>query len=413
MLSYWRLALVLVLGGRGLAQTADDPVEFYKTRIQPLLASKCYACHTESALGGLRLDSRQSLAKGGASGPAVVPGRPADSLLIQVVSHTHDKIKMPPAGRLSDSEIADLKRWVESGAHFNSTATPSSFESDVARRRNFWSFQRPRKAPLPKVKGEAWARTPIDRFILAGLEAKGLTPAPPADRSTLLRRVTLDLTGLPPTPEQYRAFLDDSSPKAFASVVDRLLASERYGERWARHWLDVARYADTDGISVAPQPFANAWRYRDWVVEAFNNDMPFDLFAKAQIAGDLIEKPGDRRLTPGLGYLALGPWFFTIVEPPKARDDELQDRIDVISRGFLGLTVACARCHDHKYDPIPTRDYYALGGVLTSTEYREEPLAPAETVAAYDKADKHIHELGQQVKDLLDSERKALSRTHG
>ncbi|HUQ92362.1 MAG TPA: PSD1 and planctomycete cytochrome C domain-containing protein [Bryobacteraceae bacterium] len=406
MVTRGHLALVLLLGGSGQAQTGSDPVELYKTRIQPLLASKCYACHTQSALGGLRLDSRPSVVKGGNSGPAVIPGRPADSLLIQAVTHTHEKIKMPPAGRLSDSEIADLKRWVESGAHFNSTEAPPSPESDLARRRNFWSFQAPRKSPLPAVKNKSWARTPIDRFILAALEEKGLAPAPPADRATLLRRVTLDLTGLPPTPEEYRAFREDSSPEAFAGVVDRLLASERYGERWGRHWLDVARYADADGISVAPQPFANAWRYRDWVVEAFNKDMPFDLLIRAQIAGDLIETPGERRLTPGVGYLALGPWFHTVVEPVKARADELQDRIDVVSRGFLGLTVACARCHDHKYDPIPTRDYYALGGVLSSTEYKEEPLAPAETVAAYDKAGNHVKVVEQQVKDFLDSERK-------
>ena len=406
MLSCRGLTLALLLARSVHAQTAADPVEFYKARIQPLLASKCYACHTQSALGGLRLDSRQSVAKGGNSGPAVSPGRPADSLLIQVVTHAHDRIKMPPAGRLSDTEIADLKRWVESGAHFDGADTPVALTSDVERRRNFWSFQPPRKAAPPTVGNESWPRTPIDRFILAALEAKGLTPAAPADRATLLRRVTLDLAGLPPTPDEYRSFQDDSSPEAFARVVDRLLASQRYGERWGRHWLDVARYADADGISVAPIPFANAWRYRDWVVEAFNSDMPFDLFVKAQIAGDLIEKPGERRMTPGVGYLALGPWFHTVVEPVKARADELQDRIDVVSRGFLGLTVACARCHDHKYDPIPTRDYYAIGGVLTSTEYKEEPLAPAGTVDAYDKADKHVKAIDQQIKDYLDGERK-------
>lgn len=397
MLSCRGLTLALLLARSVHAQTAADPVEFYKARIQPLLASKCYACHTQSALGGLRLDSRQSVAKGGNSGPAVSPGRPADSLLIQVVTHTHDRIKMPPAGRLSDTEIADLKRWVESGAHFDGADTPVALTSDVERRRNFWSFQPPRKAAPPTVGNESWARTPIDRFILAALEAKGLTPAAPADRATLLRRVTLDLAGLPPTPDEYRSFQDDSSPEAFARVVDRLLASQRYGERWGRHWLDVARYADADGISVAPIPFANAWRYRDWVVEAFNSDMPFDLFVKAQIAGDLIEKPGERRMTPGVGYLALGPWFHTVVEPVKARADELQDRIDVVSRGFLGLTVACARCHDHKYDPIPATDYYALAGVFNNTIYDEVPLVPKSTLAEF-----------QQVEDLIDLKQKML-----
>ena len=257
----------------------------------------------------------------------------------------------------------------------------------------------------PEVQNTEWVRTPIDAFILAKLDAKGLKPAPPADRRVLLRRVTLDLTGLPPTPAEYKAFREDSSPDAFAKVVDRLLASERYGERWGRHWLDVARYADADGLSLAPEPFANAWRYRDWVIAAFNNDMAYDQFLKAQIAGDLLDKPGERKMTPGLGYLALGPWYFRIVEPPKARADELQDRIDVVARGMLGLTVACARCHDHKYDPIPTKDYYGIGGVLASTEYKEEPLADPETVKKYHDAEKRIADFEQQIKTLLNAER--------
>ncbi|MSV27418.1 MAG: DUF1549 domain-containing protein [Bryobacterales bacterium] len=403
-----RVALALAVASLLLAQAPAGPVDFYKTRVQPLLASKCYACHTQQALGGLRLDTRQSVAKGGNSGPAIISGRAADSLLIQAVTHTHPRIKMPPNGRLSDPEIQDLRLWIESGAHFDAAETPSAAEAGIAKRRSFWSFQRPQKFAPPSVKNESWARTPIDRFVLAGLEGKGLAPAPPAGRATLLRRVTLDLTGLPPTPEQYRAFVMDSSPDAFAKIVDRLLASEQYGERWARHWLDVARYADADGISLAPEPFVNAWRYRDWVIQAFNSDMPFDLFAKAQIAGDMLDKPGEKRLTPGLGYLALGPWYYTIVEPPKARADELQDRIDVITRGLLGLTVACARCHDHKYDPIPTLDYYALGGVLTSTEAKEDPLAPRAVVESYRAAEKRISGLEQQIKELLDTERKRL-----
>ena len=402
------VALALAAPAFLFAQPTAGPVDFYTNRVRPLLASKCYACHTQQAQGGLRLDTRQSVARGGISGPAIVSGRPAESLLIQAVAHTHPRIKMPPNGRLSDREIQDLRLWIEAGAHFDTAEAPPAADAGIARLRNFWSFQRPRKFVPPPVKNESWVRTPIDRFVLAGLEGKGLAPAPPAGRATLLRRVTLDLTGLPPTPEQYRAFVTDSSPDAFAKVVDRLLASGQYGERWARHWLDVARYADSDGISLAPEPFVNAWRYRDWVIQAFNSDMPFDLFAKAQIAGDMLDKPGERRLTPGLGYLALGPWYYTIVEPPKARADELQDRIDVITRGFLGLTVACARCHDHKYDPIPTLDYYALGGVLTSTEAKEEPLAPQATVDSYRAAEKRISSLEQQIKELLDRERKRL-----
>ena len=399
--------LMLLLGVSASGQTAGDPVDFYTTKVKPLLTTKCYACHTQTAMGGLRLDSREGVQKGGASGPAIVPGPASNTLLMQVVTHTHSKIKMPPGGRLSDAEIATLRQWIESGAHFEpqpSAGAPAA-KSDVASRRNFWSFQKPVKHAPPAVRDASWVHTPIDAFILSTLEAKGLKPAPPADRRTLLRRVTLDLTGLPPTPSEYKEFREDKSPDAFAKVVDRLLASERYGERWGRHWLDVARYADADGLSLAPEPFTNAWRYRDWVIAAFNNDMPYDQFLRAQIAGDLLDKPGERKLTPGLGYLALGPWYFRIVEPPKARADELQDRIDVVARGMLGLTVACARCHDHKYDPIPTKDYYGIGGVLASTEYKEEPLTDPETVKKYDDAEKRIADFEKQIKTLLDAER--------
>jgi len=399
--------LMLLLGVSASGQTAGDPVDFYTTKVKPLLTTKCYACHTQTAMGGLRLDSREGVQKGGASGPAIVPGPASNTLLMQVVTHTHSKIKMPPGGRLSDAEITTLRQWIESGAHFEpqpSAGAPAA-KSDVASRRNFWSFQKPVKHAPPAVRDSSWAHTPIDAFILSALEAKGLKPAPPADRRTLLRRVTLDLTGLPPTPSEYREFREDKSPDAFAKVVDRLLASERYGERWGRHWLDVARYADADGLSLAPEPFTNAWRYRDWVIAAFNHDMPYDQFLRAQIAGDLLDKPGERKLTPGLGYLALGPWYFRIVEPPKARADELQDRIDVVARGMLGLTVACARCHDHKYDPIPTKDYYGIGGVLASTEYKEEPLTDPETVKKYDDAEKRIADFEKQIKTLLDAER--------
>ncbi len=399
----WIAALCCVAAA---AQQPGDPVEFYRSRVEPLVAAKCLACHGPAAQGGLRLDSRGAVLKGGVSGPAVIPGSPAESLLLRVLNHTHERIKMPPGGKLSGAEIAVLESWVNSGVHFGTRAEPPVPAAGLGGRRKFWSFQSPVKAALPSVKNAAWAGTPIDRFLLAALEAKGLEPAAPASAAVWLRRVAIDLTGLPPSPDEYRAFAEDHSPEARAAMVDRLLASERYGERWGRHWLDVARYADADGISVAPIPFPNAWRYRDWVVNAFNRDMPYDAFVKAQIAGDLMEKPGERELTPGVGYLALGPWFHTVVEPVKARADELQDRIDVVSRGMLGLTVACARCHDHKYDPIPNSDYYAIGGVLASTESREEPLAPPETVAAYDAADKRVKNAGQRIKEFFDSQRK-------
>src|SRR5581483_2768390 len=330
-----------------------DPVDFFKTQVLPVLQNNCYACHTTAKMGGLQLDAREHVLKGGNSGPAVVPGNAEQSLLIQAVSHTHARLKMPPQGQLSPEQIAALREWVANGAHWVDTGSAPAPAKSAAyvitpEQRKFWAFQPVKKPAIPEVKDPAWARTPIDRFILAPLEARGLKPVGPADKRTLIRRATFDLIGLPPTPEEVDAFLKDSSPDAFAKVVDRLLASPHYGERWARYWLDVARYADEDMLFPAGDPFPNAFRYRDWVVEAFNNDMPYDLFVKAQIAGDLLEKPGGRSLRPGLGLFALGPWYYKIIEPPKARADERHDRIDVLTRGFLGLTVACARCHNHK-----------------------------------------------------------------
>ena len=391
-----------------------DPVEFYKSTIRPLLAEYCYACHTSTKMAGLRLDRRGALLEGGQSGPAIVPGRADESLLIRAVSHTHERLKMPPDGRLSDEQINLLRTWVRDGGHFDTdlSASPAAtVPSDpvwTTEQREFWAFQPVRIATVPSVRNRAWPRSAIDYFVLAKLESKGLQPAVPAEKRSLLRRVTYDLIGLPPSPEEYDAFLRREPPEAFGKVVERLLASPLYGERWGRHWLDVARYADEDALGLGPDPFPNSFRYRDWVVAAFNQDMRYDLFVKAQIAGDLLEDESETKLKPGLGLLGLGPWYYKIVEPPKARADELHDRIDVLSRGFLGLTVACARCHDHKYDPISTRDYYALGGVLTSTEYKEHPLAEPDLVAAHDEQKQRIDDLEKAIQQLLEEEAKAL-----
>lgn len=399
--------------GVAIASPAD-PVEFYKSTIRPLFAEHCFACHTTTKMGGLRLDQREALLNGGQSGPAIVPGRADDSLLIRAVSHTHERLRMPPDGRLSNEQIDSLRTWVADGAHFDTDASaklPVPAPSDphwTAQQREFWAFQPLRPTPVPAVRNQAWPRSAIDSFVLAKLESKGLEPAIPAEKRSFLRRVTYDLIGLPPSPEEYEDFLSEESSEALSQVVDRLLASPLYGERWGRHWLDVARYADEDAMGLGPDPFPNSFRYRDWVVEAFNQDMPYDLFVKAQIAGDLLEDEFETKLKPGLGLLGLGPWYYKIVEPPKARADELHDRIDVLSRGFLGLTVACARCHDHKYDPISTRDYYALGGVLTSTEYKEHPLAEPGLVAAHDEQKQKIADLETAVKKLLEDEAKAL-----
>jgi hypothetical protein len=389
-----------------------DPIEFFQQRVRPILANHCYACHTEMKMGGLQLDSREHVLKGGKSGPAVLLGNPDESLLIRAVSHAHERLKMPPQETLSDAQIADLRTWVANGLHWAETAAPVNVPPKkyiiTAEQRKFWAFQPVRKPEIPAVKDAGWSKTAIDRFILARLELRGLKPVEPADKLTLIRRATFDLIGIPPAPQEVDAFLQDSSPDAFARVVDRLLASPQYGERWGRHWLDVARYADEDTLFPNGEPFPNGYRYRDWVIQAFNDDMPYDLFVKAQIAGDLLEKDPGRPLRPGLGLFALGPWYYKIIEPPKARADERHDRVDVLTRGFLGLTVACARCHDHKYDPIPTQDYYSLAGVFADTESKEFPLADERVVKAWDDQRKKVTGKEEQIKKALEVERKRI-----
>ncbi|MDE3198240.1 MAG: DUF1549 domain-containing protein [Acidobacteriota bacterium] len=395
------------------AQTIDaKSPEFFETRIRPILANSCFGCHTASALGGLRLDSREAMLKGGKRGVAVVPGDPDNSLLIKAVKQTSPDLKMPAgSGKLKDSEIADLAAWVKAGAIWPAGAKTVSGADKSGKyviapeRREFWSFKPLSNPPLPPVKDAKWAKDPIDRFVLARLEKEGLHPVPPASKHDLLRRATLDLTGLDPTPEEYAAFEKDASPDAFAKVVDRLLASPHYGERWGRIWLDVARYGEDDYRSLNPnpkgyRPYPNAWVYRDWVVQAVNDDMPYDQFVKAQLAGDLMDPKIRYKMLPATGFLGLGPWYYDNGSNEVTRADERHDRVDAVTRGFLGLTVACARCHDHKYDPIPQTDYYALAGVFFNTIYEEYPLAPKKVVQEY-----------THMQDDLDIKQKILQET--
>jgi mono/diheme cytochrome c family protein len=387
------------------AQQASEKVEFFEARIRPVLAKNCYACHTENKLAGLRVDSRVALLEGGKSGPAIVPGRPEESLLIKAVAQADPKLKMPMGGnKLKDSEVADLKYWIKTMAAFwpveDAVAVPSAPATANAKftirpeQRNFWSFQPIKKPALPAIQNSAWAKTPIDRLILAKLEEQNLKPVAQADKRSLMRRAYFDLTGLPPTPEQVDAFVDDNSPDAFTKVVDRLLASPQYGERWARHWLDVARYADGEGrgaggrvflgYGMARDGYANTWRYRDWVVDALNRDMPYDQFVKAQIAADLMPERDREKMLPAVGFFGIGPWLtLGDVVFAEARANERDDKIDALTKGFLGLTVSCARCHNHKYDPISQKDYYALGGVFASSGFWEYNLAPEKDVDAY------------------------------
>jgi len=383
------MRLVLSIALVATAACAQSP-DFFELKIRPVLATNCYPCHAESALGGLRLDSRAAMLKGGKRGASIIAGDPEKSPLILAVRQTDENLKMPQGGKLKDSEIADLVSWVKAGAVWpaaaaplTTNAKPGSKYTIAPERRAFWSLQPLKDTPPPAVKDAKWARSPVDQFILARLEKEGMKPVHPASKHDLLRRATLDLTGLPPTPEEIAAFDKDTSPNAFAKVVDRLLASPHYGERWGRAWLDVARYGEDDYRSLNPFPrgyfpYANAYLYRDWVIQAFNDDLPYDKFVKAQLAGDLLDEKV--KVLPATGFLGLGPWYFDNGSVEVTRADERHDRVDVVSRGFLGLTVACARCHDHKYDPIPQTDYYALAGVFKNTAYHEYPLAPKAVV---------------------------------
>ena len=359
------LCLVLILP---LAAPAAEPAEFFETEVRPLLSVKCFACHTQTKMGGLEMVSRAALLKGGNSGPAVEPRAPERSLLIRAVRYRADRLKMPPTERLSPEQVKILTKWVEDGAVWPESPVKNRSGANgkfliTNEHRKFWAFR-----PVGKDEPPPGDGTAIDRFVDAKLTEAGLEPTPPTDRRTLLRRVYYDLIGLPPTPEEVAAFQADDSPQAFAYVVNRLLADWRYGERWGRHWLDVARYSDDRLNSTHDEPYPNAFRYRDWVIRAFNDDMPYDLFIKAQLAGDQLseDERGGRtgeELIGGLGMFALSPKF-------------QDDRIDLTGRGLLGLTIGCAQCHDHKFDPIPTEDYYALLGIFNSTQVGEHPLAP-------------------------------------
>jgi hypothetical protein len=362
------------------AETPPTPeqIAFFEKSIRPVLVKECYRCHATTAekiKGGLTLDTRDGIRKGGESGPAVVPGDVKKSLLLTAIKHVKDELRMPPNKKLADEAIADFEKWVAMGAPDprDGLAKIAKYEIDIEQGRKYWAFQPPRKAAPPAVKDAAWPRGDIDRFLVAGLEAKGLKPVADADPRTLLRRVTFDLIGLPPAPEEVEAFVKAyaADPQAaLESVVDRLLASPQFGERWGRHWLDVARYAESSGRSVN-FAYPYAWRYRDYVIDAFNKDKPYDQFIKEQLAGDLLSAKDDREKAEFLiatGFLAIGPKAHDERNRQQFMLDLADEQIDATFQAFQGLTVACARCHDHKFDPIPQTDYYALAGIFRSTE---------------------------------------------
>jgi hypothetical protein len=396
------------------AVCADEPVaddtqhvEFFETKIRPLLVNQCYECHSgvsKSLKAGLRLDSKSAMLKGGDSGPAIVPGKPTDSLLIQSVRYESNE--MPPNGKLGDAQIAALTKWVKLGAPWpqdapvTTTSGDKGYDWDEAAKH--WAFQ-PVQKVMPPVADDNPNQHPIDLFITARLQDKGLTQTAPAPAAVFVRRAFFDLIGLPPTPDELEHWVErlhgetHLNDATVAQLIDTLLQRPQYGERWGRHWLDVARYSDIGGWTQDNKPHPSSWQYRDWVVEAINADMPYDEFVRCQIVGDKI----DKQSAAGTGFFALGPTYASDGGDPEsvaqAKGETLDDRVDTFSRAFLGLTVACARCHDHKFDPIPQQDYYSIAGIFNNTREGETPLADDNIVAAYHQARKPIYDRHDQI----------------
>ena len=411
----WLTSLLVLSLSPGVR--ADDASEFFEKRVRPLLAERCWDCHaSDEPDGELRLDSLSEMLAGGSRGPAIVPGKPEQSLLISAINHA-DTLTMPPKTKLKPAEIAVFTAWVKAGAVWPNSPTgliktkplKDSVEPKISpEQQSFWAFQPLSKSPLPSVQNLDWCRSPIDRFVLAELEAAGMQPAPLASPRSLIRRLTFDLTGLPPTAEEVDEFERDcgsateraTSSQAYVRLIDRLLASPHYGERWGRHWLDLARYGDSNGLdeNIA---HANAWRYRDYVIAAFNDDLPYDDFVREQLAGDLLPLIGDpsspenarltaRRLT-ATGFLVLGGKMLAEDDPVKMQMDIVDEQVDTLGRAFLGMTLGCARCHDHKFDPLSMADYYGLAGIFKSTKtmetlgvvarWQERPLASPDDLA--------------------------------
>ncbi|MDA0282793.1 MAG: DUF1549 domain-containing protein, partial [Planctomycetota bacterium] len=401
---------------------AIDPVklEFFEARIRPVLVKHCYECHSTTSKevkGSLLLDSAPGLLKGGDSGPAIIAGKPNESPLIEALRY--EGVEMPPAGRLPANVVKDFERWVEMGSPDPRTDNPApgvvkpQRTIDLEAGRQFWAFRPIVDHGPPKVSDKSWPISDIDAFVLQQLEAAGLKPAADAERRTLIRRVYFDLIGLPPSPEDVAEFLDDTSDDALKTVVDQLLKSPQFGVHWGRHWLDVARYADSNGADFNAT-FHNAWKYRDYVIDSFNRDKPFDQFVREQIAGDLLPHENDEQLTEGIvatGFLMLGTKMLSERDKEKLTMDVVDEQLNTIGQALMAVTLGCARCHDHKFDPIPTKDYYSLAGILKSTrtlrgesqQYvstwpRRELPAEADHVAAVKKFDVTKKELQASIK---------------
>jgi Protein of unknown function (DUF1553)/Protein of unknown function (DUF1549)/Planctomycete cytochrome C len=429
----WAIEPAYVALGADPAPSAQNPAtlsreeeQFFETQVRPLLIKHCYQCHSSDAKkikGGLRLDSRDGWMKGGDSGPAIVPGAPDKSLLVEAIHY--QSLEMPPERKLSDAEIVVLEKWVRMGAPDPRTdpATTTPVRPDVGAGRSHWSFRPIAERAPPQVKHNAWPRSDVDRFILAKLESNGLSPVIDADKPTLLRRIFFDLVGIPPTPAEIESFLADDAPYAFVKIVDALLSRPEFGQRWGRHWLDVARYADSNG-SDENFTYYDAWRFRNYVIDAFNADKPFGRFLTEQLAGDLLsfrtQQERDNNIL-ATGFLVVGPKVIGATDKEQLLVDAIDEQVDTIGKAFLGLTIGCARCHDHKFDPISARDYYALAGILASTEtihgnllnrrdltgWNLHPLGPGGQ-AAYDAFLTH-----EKTLDNLEKEQKRLQTKRG
>ena len=415
-LAFFLVAVSLTNGTVSAQPINSKGFEHFEAKIRPVLVEHCYRCHSEEARKNrklkaeLLLDTKVGMVKGGVSGPALVAGKPMESLLVKALRHEGD-LRMPPGGKLPATVLNDFEMWIKLGApdpRDGKQAAAVAGDSDWSKARRFWAFQAPGKSPLPKVKNVAWTRRDIDHFILAELEKRDLKPVGLANKRDLIRRATFDLIGLPPTPEEIDVFLQDEAGDAFAKVVDRLLASPHYGERWGRYWLDVARYAEDKALAfVNTRP--HAYRYRDWVVRVLNSDMPYDRFLRLQLAGDLLADPEAEPFVKlaGLGFQGLGQEYHRGSVAAQVIADELDDRIDTMSRGLLGLTVSCARCHDHKYDPIPTRDYYSLAAAYNGSNLTVATFSDKQTVEKHKAWEKHSKEVETKLNQWLKEQTRA------
>lgn len=420
------VSLSALTGVASAADVSDEDLKFFENKIRPILVERCADCHgADTQESGLRMDSYSAMLNGGTSGPAVVPGKIDESLMIAAIEFKDTSLQMPPDGKMPAAEIELLKEWVKRGApHPEKNANPGGIQPrrsaiDLDEAKKYWAFQPIAKPAVPAVENKDWSQNPIDAFQFSLLTQQGLTPVAPADKQTLIRRATFDLIGLPPTPEEIQNFVADNSPDAFEKVVDRLLASPHYGERWGRHWLDVARYADSNGLDENVVHI-DAWKYRDYVVDSFNADKPFDRFVIEQMAGDILHKQkvdagtatdDDLYLLIATGYMSVGAKVLAEPDPMKMEMDIIDEQIDTIGQSLLGLTLACARCHDHKFDPISTADYYALAGILKSTKtmtshkivakWNEHVVAPAAEVKAKAERDAVIAAKQKEIDELV------------